>query len=461
MRFNGRRFFLYSLAWLFLAPAAWAAGNLPWALGEKEGTFLVMADIHFDPYADPSLISKLASLSVDQWQSLFESSTDKKFATYGKDTNYPLFKSTLDTAAKLDGDCDYVLVNGDYLSHEFKTAFDKNLKGDNKAYQEFVLKTVVFVSRLIQRSFPDKPVYFCLGNNDSDCDDYGGLAPGTPFLSTLAQEWATVAKDPEAVKTFTQGGYYAVPHPTLKGHWFVVLNDVSWSKKYNPSCHTAGDIGKEEMAWLSGVLKDARVHQERVTIITHMPPGIHSRNASEHPDRTTKPQHTFYELGYLWPFLNLLAPYRDLIDAEFAGHTHLDDFRVIQDRSGKPVFFTHIAPAVSPVHHNNPGFQVMLYDKKTGGLEDMATYYLPLASSDPQWKLEYTFREAYGYKSYNFESLKALADAIEIDPTVRGKFVDFAAQESKDNPPIKMDNWKFFGCAHLNLDPDSYRACYR
>jgi 3',5'-cyclic AMP phosphodiesterase CpdA len=442
-----------------LGTVAWGE-QLPWPHAKGQGTFLILSDIHFDPYADPSLVTQLAASPVDQWASLFESSSLTKFCAYGKDTNDPLFQSSLAQAVSLTDHYDYVLVNGDYLSHGFRAAFTKSLHGGEKAYQDFVLKTMVFVSRQIQQAFPNQPVYFCLGNNDSDCDDYGGIASDSSFLPTLAQEWKTISADPEAVKTFIEGGYYTLPHPTLKNRRFVVFNDVSWSAKYAPACHAPGMIGKDQLAWLSQVLKKARQNHERLTLITHMPPGIHGRNASEHEDRT-KAQHTFYEENYLWGFLNLLAPYRDLIDGQFSGHTHMDDFRVVQDRGGKNVFFTHIAPAVSPVRFNNPGFQVMLYDRTTGTLADMATYYLPLDASAPEWKLEYTFHEAYGYSTYDSDSLQSLADAIETDPKVREKFIRFATQESQTDPPANMQNWRFFGCAHTHLDPKSYMDCYR
>jgi sphingomyelin phosphodiesterase acid-like 3 len=442
-----------------LANAAWAAQGLPWQPSDNEGTFLMVSDVHFDPYADPSLVKQLAAAPVDQWKSIFESSPQTVFSTYGKDTNYPLFKSFLAEAAQ-HGEYDYVLVNGDYLSHGFRANFNPGAHGGEKAYQDFALKTVVFVSRCIQDAFPGKPVYFCLGNNDSDCDDYGGLIQGTAFLPTLAKEWTTVAQDPAAVKSFLEGGYYSVSHPTLKGRRFIVFNDVSWSKKYAPACSTTMDISKEEMEWLAGVLQQARASNERITLITHMPPGVHGRNASEHEDRT-KPQHTFYSDSYLWPFLNLLAPYRDLLDGEFCGHTHMDDFRVVRDRGGKSVFFVHITPAVSPVRFNNPGFQVMLYDRKTGNLEDMATYYVPLASAGEGWKLEYDFKQAYSLEAYDSKNLITLAESIENDPKVRAQYIQYVCVSSTDNPPATMDNWKFFSCTHLNLDPASYMQCYK
>jgi hypothetical protein len=444
----------------FLSCVPAGAEGLPWTPSKQEGTFLILADIHFDPFADPALVSQLAASPVDQWQSILETSKITQFSTYGKDTNYPLFKSSLEESARVDGNCDYVLVNGDYISHHFRAVFTKTLHGSEKAYQDFVLKTVVFVSRQVQQAFPNVPCYFCLGNNDSDCDDYGGLTPDTPFLSTLAKEWAVVAKDPEAVKTFLRGGYYTVARPTLSGRRFVVFNDVSWSGKYEPACHDPGTIGQDELAWLGKVFQDARRNNERITLITHMPPGMNGRNASVHEDRA-KDQKTYYKQDYLWPFLNLLAPYRDLIDAEFTGHTHMDDFRVMVDRKGKPAFFTHIAPAVSPVHNNNPGFQVMLYDKESGEIKDMATYYTPLDAPGSPWKLEYDFREAYSLPAYNLDSLISLANAIENDPAVRAKFIQYMPVSCTDDPPATLANWRFYGCAHLNMDPHSYKNCYQ
>jgi len=325
---------------------------------------------------------------------------------------------------------------------------------------------VEYVSYAIQKALKDVPVYFCLGNNDSDCDDYGGLVPDSAFLPTLAKDWSTVARDPEAVRTFSKGGYYSVAHPTLKGRRIVVFNDVPWSLKYEPDCKAPENEGRDQMVWLKGVLAKARSAGEHLIFITHMPPGIHGRNASEHTDRTAKPQHTFYSQSYLWPFLNTLAPYRDLIDGEFCGHTHMDDFRVVRDRSKKNVFMVHITPAVSPVHNNNPGFQVVLYDKKTGAYEDLATYYLShLAATSlaetAKWELEYSFRAAFGLKAYDMASLTTLAEAIETDPAVRAKYIQYVPVSSTNDPPATLANWRFFGCTHLNLDPVSYMKCYK
>jgi sphingomyelin phosphodiesterase acid-like 3 len=457
----------------FVIPAQ-SQTTLPWTVGDNQGTFLVMSDIHFDPYFDSSLVPQLSAAPVDQWESIFAGSALKTISGYGHDTNYPLFKSTLAEMAR-QGPYDYVLVSGDFISHHFKTIFKTLVPGaDDQAYEDFVLKTMAYVSRSLEANFPKTPVYYCLGNNDSNYDDYAGVSPDSAFLAGLSKEWTTLAADPAAVKDFNQGGYYEVNFSPIPHHELVVLNDVFWSYKYDPIWvlkHTsqidadAHVMEQKELVWFKITLDAARAKGDKVILMTHMPPGIHSRNASEHEDRS-KAQKTFYVKPFLGNFLDIVATHRDVIDEEFCGHTHMDDFRVIQDGAGQPVMFTHVTPAVSPIHNNNPGFQVLLYNQQTGALKDMATYYV--TNLDPkndiqqaQWGLEYTFHNAYGYDDYNFASLLALSDAIENDPAVREKYVDFATVKSTFEPPVTMDNLKMFSCAHTHQDPTSYEDCYR
>ena len=449
---------------MILLPQFLGAGEAPWKTGKGQGNILLLSDIHFDPYTHHELVPRLQAAPVEEWDSIFSEAVKAKLAPYGKDTNFVLFLSSLAAVQTTGLHYDYALVSGDFISHHFREQFHQHGQGGDKEYQAFVLKTVEYVTYEIQKTLKGVPVYFCLGNNDSDCDDYSGLVPGSPFLPTLAKDWPTVAADPQAVSSFTQGGYYTVLLPG-KGRRLVVLNDVSWSLKYSPDCKAPESEGQAELLWLKGVLQRAKAAGERVTVMTHMPPGIHGRNASEHADRT-KPQHTFYAPTYLWPFLNLLAPYRSIIDGEFCGHTHMDDFRVVRDRGGKNVFLVHITPAISPVHNNNPGFQAMLYDKKTGGYKDMATYYLSnLETAGPtepaKWELEYDFDKAYACKAYDMGSLVALAGNIEKDPDVRNLYIKYVPVSSTNDPPATADNWRFFGSAQLNMDPSSYMQSYR
>ena len=442
-------------------PAYTAALTLPWAKSPGQGSFLMMSDIHFNPFADSSLPKKLAEAPPEEWEAILSTSKGETLCGYGEDTNHALFRSTLQAAASA-GTYDYVLVGGDYLSHEFKSDFEKTVEpirdGMDSKYQSFIVKTVQYVTGEIQKNFPGVPVVFALGNNDSAHGANNAVRPYDSLLTALAGSWNVVSGDAAAEKSFSENGWYVAPHPTLKDHEIAVLDDIYWYYKYTGYGDLDGaDRGSWELKWLQGVLQDARVRGKKVTLLSHMPPGIHSRNASMHPDRD-KLQKTFYIREYLWPYLNILAAYRDVLDGEFCGHTHLDDFRVPVDREGKPVFFAHVIPSVSPVDNSNPAFQVALYEKNGGAIRDMATFTVS-DLKNPVWGLEYDFREAYGYDTYNKESLMALAEDIQTKSDVRAKFVSYCVG-GYGNGPCRMGNWRYYACAHTLLDPADYRKCY-
>ncbi|HXL73407.1 MAG TPA: metallophosphoesterase [bacterium] len=449
------------LAVLFalVVPGLGWSQNAPFGeLAENQGTFLLLADIHFDPYADKELVSQLVKEPVTKWADILSSSQQTDPAAYGTDTNSALWTSCLSEVRKFNN-VDYVIVNGDYLSHHFLSDFKNLVQGDNKVYLDFVDKTLLYISQSLQDALPDVPIYFCLGNNDSDCEDYE-MTPESPMLPPITQFWATVAADTRAKAEFTEGGYYAVKHPTLKNQEFVVLNDVFWAVKYDNACGQAEDEpGKKEMIWLQQKLDEARKNHLKVTLIDHMPVGIHARNASEHSDSSKAPK-TFWRDVFADHFTQLIRNYRDVVAGMYSGHTHFDDFRVLSDIHGNPLMFDHITPAVSPVRNNNPGFQVMEYDRKTGKIANMATYYFNLAGTSKDWSLEYTFDQTYGLQGYNAENLAALSDKISNDPAIRDKYIRFVAVSSTHEPPINSGNWKYFNCAQTHMDDQSYVACH-
>ncbi len=440
---------LWMLFWaLGAAPEARAKG-LPWEDQGRAGTgdILLLSDIHLDPFADPSLVPQLIAAPVEKWESILESSSNQAFAAPGKDTNYPLLVSALKAAAD-KGPYDFAVVTGDYLVHDSRALFEPLGGKEERAYEDFVTKTEVFVAREVQERLAGTPVYFCLGNNDSECGDYM-MATQTPFLGALAAEWAVLKGHPGAQKTMAEAGYYELPHPTLKGVELVSINDIFWSNHYSPdSCHAQPNdqAGAEELDWLKGRLEAARANHEKVQLILHIPPQTDvygTLKALAKPDGK-KPGKFFWGKREEEAFTDLMRDYPDTVDFIFAGHTHMDDFKLLKDVQGGPFLVTHICPAVSPIRFNNPGFQVMEYDKSSGAVLDMATYYLKnleTAKGDGggQWGLEYDFDAAYGLKGYDAANLMALTNRISADSSVRDTFARYYPVSAKI--AISPEDW--------------------
>jgi predicted phosphodiesterase len=427
----------------------WAKG-LPWEgkTGENHGNILLLSDLHLDPFANPDLVKKIIAAPVERWEAIFLSAPDEAFAVSGKDSNYPLMVSALSEAQK-KGPYDFAVVTGDYLVHESRGLFEPVGGKDEQAYEDFVTKTEVFVAREVQRILSGTPVYFSLGNNDSECGDYM-MATKTQFLKDITKEWNVLKGHPEALKTMADAGYYELPHPTLAHTRFIVINDIYWSNRYsNDSCHSiSNDVaGGEELTWLKSRLAEARSSHQKVQLIMHIPPQTDvfgTLKALVKPDGK-KPGKFFWGTENEDAFCQLMRDYSDTVDFIFAGHTHMDDFKLLKGSDGKPFLITHLCPAVSPIRFNNPGFQVMEYDKETGAIQDMATFWLKNLDTAKgveggQWELEYDFDQAYGVKGYDVDSLQALSERIDSDPAVRESFAKYYSVSAKE---IVMPNdWK-------------------
>jgi sphingomyelin phosphodiesterase acid-like 3 len=417
------------------------------------GNVLLLSDLHFDPLADPSLVKRLIDAPVSDWETIFSSSKQTGYAHAPQDSNYPLIKSALSAAAEQTS-VDFVAATGDYLRHNFEEAFLK-AGGTSDEFADFATKTALFVVHTLQTTFRI-PVYFALGNDDSACGDYR-VDPGGPFLAQLADSLEVLRNHPDAAADFRAAGFYELPHPTLANHEILVLNTVLWSRSYAICGSDSGDAGNAEMQWLGWQLCRAKISGNKVMLMMHIPPGIDSYKSAH--AGAGKAGTEFWQSHFFTQFLDLMKTYGSIAQIALAGHTHMDDFRVLSPGdSTSPIAF-RITPAISPIFGNNPGFSVLQYQVGTGDVSDIATYYLDLAggSADPKWALEYRFSSAYGYNTVSAENLLSLAAAIHSDPSVRHVFAGYYATSAPS--PIKAENWQFYACSETQFTTSDYASC--
>src|SRR6185295_8111087 len=410
------------------------------------GTFLSLSDIHFDPFYDPSLVPKLAEADVAQWPEIFAHSSVTAPSTYGSDPNDPLFRSFLAAARSLAPRPDFVLLSGDFLEHDFEKAFDAAFPGsDPHAYQSFVLKTLGYVTARLREAFPGIPIYPALGNNDSFCGDYA-IEPAGPFLKALREIWRPLLGEEAGTfdETFPIGGFYAVPHPTVPHHGILVLNTVFLSKKYKNTCGSGGDPTFLQLGWLSYSLQRAALSDEKIWTVEHIPPGIDVFSTLNPKDPTIPcPDQTvpLWQSDALTAYDQILAAAPGVLTASFSGHNHIDDFRLPPGGG-----FIHGTPAVSPVYDNNPAFQSFTYDRATGALADLRTYYLDLsAPAGTPWALEYDFDQAYGQTGYDLAALQAVQQGLANGTPARNLFLTYYPVSSKKEV-IDPATWKGYSC---------------
>jgi sphingomyelin phosphodiesterase acid-like 3 len=440
-------------SWIRIAAFVWivslglrASAQFPRA---PTGRVLLISDIHLDPLADPSILKRLIAAPVARWTSIFRSSQRQSFSTYGSDPNYPLVSSAL-RAAAAQGPFDYVVFTGDALRHDFSSAFVA-AGGASSQFPAFAVKTEVFVTRELQREFR-VPVLSAIGNNDSNCGDYQ-IPPNSPFFAALADQLTVLMKFPAAKATFQFGGFFSVPHPRIANQDIIVLNSVFWSTSYSSCAPNAGDPGAAELDWLSWKLYAAKILHRGVTLVMHIPPGIDAFSSSRGANCGNAVP--FWPDRYSTRFSALMQAYSDVVQLAFAGHTHMDDFRLSASKTRALPW--RITPAISPLFNNNPGFSVLFYDLKTAAVSDFTSFFISLSSPTPQWGKEYQFSVTYGVGAFNADSLGTVAAGIRSgDPALR-IFEDNYAVSAPS--PISSSNWPYYSCAPTEFTETNYTNC--
>jgi sphingomyelin phosphodiesterase acid-like 3 len=419
------------------------------------GKFLHLSDIHFDPFADPSLINQLKASDYTQWEAIFKSGGAQSPSNERKsDSNYALLVSVLNGAnvAQSAGNYDYIIHTGDYLAHDFTYKMRK-LKFTKAEAQAFAANTVSFVNLMIANALPNAPLVATLGNNDSACDDYA-LTPGGDILPAVGADLPVIAKDPAATRDFDAGGYYRTPHPTIANLDFIVLS-VFWAHKYMDECsQNPVSPGQAQLTWLQNSLAQQQKAGRNTILLMHIPPGIDgfSTYASNPPATVSLWQNDAPNTQYLDSFLALTSQYKAQLVGAYAGHTHMDEFRVLSDTA--PYLAIRMAPSVTPYNGNVPAFAVFDYDTKTGGAQD----YTVFTFRNANWPKEYRFSQVYSYKDYSPASLSALAAQIKTDRNVRGQFGLYYAS-GNSTPAGRSGTWPYFACALTELTATTYQSC--
>lgn len=466
----------------FLSLAALMAGFLFMACGNADSkeevvssnNFLSLSDIHFNPYYDTTLLKQLIAAPASGWETIFESSKKEGFGYYGWqtdwrkiDTNWNLFKSALDEVVATNPKPDFITINGDFLAHEFEEAFAKYYKTDQVVMRDFITKTIDFINSQIAKRFPNTPIFPTLGNNDAFCGDYEIRGSGS-FLSRTAPIFAGNLEGLIDVADFNtsykKGGYYMAENPNNSSHKIISLNTVMMSTKYlDPShnvCQTlppqsAIDANVQAMfRWLGKKLGAAKANGDKVWLMYHIPPGLNAYSSSN-----GTPSY-YYQPQYNQQYLDTVNKYSDVIVAQLGGHTHMDNFIVING-SSTPNSFVHISPAITPVYDNNPGFLEYTYAPSTGELIDYDVHGFSdvQSSTTSNWSKEYTFSTTYAQGKLSPANLKAVYTSFLTDPAAKKHYEDYYVVEDTKRGSITDANWNYYYCAFGNQTAKEYQDC--
>jgi hypothetical protein len=354
-------------------------------------------------------------------------------APFGQDTNAVLFASSLREMHAVDPNPPVIVIGGDLLAHIMD--------------QRYATATAVLIAHHFNRVFPRAQFILTLGNEDSNCGDYG-VAPNSAFLREVARAWEPLVNRnnaaPNFIRTFSRDGFYTASLP-VRGTGAVVIDDVFWSPRYRSGCGPAQGAGARVLSELQHALATAK---GRSWVFLHIPPGIDAFSTT----------HLTHRLAVV-PFLNpgpragltaLVGDPSNRVGLIFAAHTHKFAYRIVNASGAHPVPILMV-PAISPIFGNAPSFLTanVSPDGVVSAVEE--TSYL-----HGRWQDDGGLH-SLGVSELNAAELGALQERLA---TNRGLRERFAALYNGDAPPeINEGNWRSYWCAATAFAATDFRAC--
>ncbi len=427
----------------------------------SEGVHL--SDIHFDPYYDSVKVQNILHSEPENWANIFESSAIKDIGNYGSETNYNLLKDLISGIGKNSPDSRFIMITGDLLVHSFIQTYTKLSGIDNKdSISIFALRTIKFVTGELRKAFPEKKIIFALGNNDSNIGNYS-VDTGGDYLAMVYDQIKFLNKDQNLIfkndsESYRRGGYFSVRLNDKRKVRLILLNTVIFSTYFkDSSLDTNSSAGMKELKWLDGELRSASKKKEKVWIAYHIAPGVDVYKTIKSTACDVNKIVTLWKDNFTDKFLAIEKKYKKVIAGNFAGHFHMDDLKLIME-NGKPASFIKIAPAISPVYLNNPGFCVYDYNENNGSLNNYSVFFRDLVNRSSEWQLEYSFKEKFNLIP-NKSGFNTYKNLISENVDVRKNYVDFYSVSNMGVSSLMLPGYKPFMYGISNLTrQDFYNA---
>lgn len=422
------------------------------ASAQTPADYLFTSDVHLNPMADPKLVDTLAAAPIVQWDAIFATGS-QTLASFGADTNAPLFHLALAQMKAAVPDPKVVVISGDFLAHNYREQWNASASdyGDT-AFYAFVQKSLDYLALEFNAAYPRAQFVITLGNNDSPCGDYAP-APHSAFLAHMAATWAPLVnrdgRAPGFVHDFSDYGQYTATLPG--GTRAIAVNSNSWSPAAIRPCDPDGNARSETIGWYERTVA-ASPSGAKTWVIEHIPPGV---DAYAWQQKTAAP--FFYATNVLARFRAARAADGKPVGLIVAAHMHNDGFRVVD---GSPLL---LVPSISPQHANNPSFFVAHINTATSTIADYDAYNLSLmtATASTPFAHEYDFNQTYNVHGFTLDSLAQLLENIH-DHT--NGMRDIQAAHFVAGSPIKAitpQNWQIYWCSYSYLDVPSFSACLR
>ena len=231
----------------------------------------------------------------------------------------------------------------------------------------------------LSKQLPNLPLFYVAGNNDPKAGNYHSFSAVHPkrevisnALSVFPKHLPAFSVEPvctaqkQSACIINTGSYngisfffgfysaYLTPKHAIR---LIALNSVIFQNSNNGAAYVSDDGVSQieaqtlQLNWLEAQLSDALKHHDSILLAMHIPPGMNSYSGF-----------TFWTQVANKRFLKLVSRYSTSISLLVAGHTHMNELHPLV-RAGTNINTLLIIPGVTPLHGNDPGFDLLAFEK--------------------------------------------------------------------------------------------------
>ncbi len=431
----------------------------------------VFSDVHFQPYINPllptatpntktvgvnmALVAQLVEADTSQWPAIFQgslNSTNFPLSPAGTDTNFSLLTLALASITKNLGSSPAVLFTGDFLGHGVDQLYSLYMPNSSPSdATAFVDKTLTFVLQQIRAALGTVPVYFALGN----CDSYTGYGPDSTFLASNAQQLYTlglngVGNRQDVISSIKSGGYYSI-EPAGTNLMIVALNTFALSPGAPLPDPT---MIADQFTWFDAQLAKASSSGKKVWLLMHAPPGaVEGTSATASNDVNGK----IAAATMMWvdsnqeTFMGIIGKYPGVIAMSLAGHTHMDEFRLMSPGNALAV-----TAGISAFFGNNPAYKVFAIDGLSLAPFDYSAVNCNLLATTAAFSSYYTFSKAYNLEGPLATSMSELFPTLLASNTAKMQYQGAFYSGNNTLNPITGANWPVYWCGIGYMDEQEF-----
>ncbi len=310
-------------------------------------------------------------------------------------------------------------------------------------------KTLTYVLQQIRTAMGSTPVYFTLGN----CDSYTDEGPDSTFLTNNAHQLYTLAlngagNEQDVISTLTSGGYYSVE---LAGANLMIVSLNTFA--LSPGVPVITNMINDQFAWFDTQLAKASTAGKKVWLLMHAPPGAVEGTTAQ----TVNANGQITAATMMWvdtnqdQFMGIIKKYPGVISMSLAGHTHMDEFRLMS-----PGNALAITAGISPYFGNNPAYKIFTLDGMSLAPIDYSAVNYNLAIAPAAFSDYYKFSQAYEVEGPLATSLPELFPAMLSSNAVKTQYQGAFYSGNNGLNPINGTNWPVYWCGIGYMDETEF-----